>query len=152
DEADYQRSKLQDDFVVDDGGEGYVDNGMEELERNRRYSSEEEEDAIDDKRRGKRGKKTGNKGKEEVKVSEGAIDRLFRKPVIQMAKKPATSTEEDADFMASILGELDDSSASISRSKKRDRQNTTHSRPNKKRHSSPSPPLRTSSVVNRQSV
>src|SRR5271154_3753042 len=56
DEVDYQRSKLQDDFVVDDRGEGYVDNGMEELEQ--RYSSDEEDEAIEDRRRrGKKGKK-----------------------------------------------------------------------------------------------
>ena len=151
DEADYQRAKLQDDFVVDDGGEGYVDNGMDELERDQRYSSEEEDEAMEDRRRGKRGKKTKT-GKEEVKVSEGAIDRLFRKPAIQMAKKTVVSTEEDADFMASILGELDDSSTSISRNKKRDRQTTGDSRPTKKRHSSPTPPLRASFVANRQPV
>lgn len=151
DEADYQRAKLQDDFVVDDGGEGYVDNGMDELERDQRYSSEEEDEAMEDRRRGKRGKKP-KKGKEEVKVSEGAIDRLFRKPAIQMAKKAVVSTEEDADFMASILGELDDSSTSISRNKKRDRQTIADSRPTKKRHSSPSPPLRASFVANRQPI
>ena len=149
DEVDYQRAKLQDDFVVDDGGEGYVDNGMEELERER-YSSEDDDEAMEDRRRGRRGKKPSKKGKEEVKVSEGAIDRLFRKPAIQMAKKTAVSTEEDADFMASILGELDDSSTSTSRNLKRDRQSTADSRPTKKRHSSPTPPLRTSFVANRQ--
>lgn len=147
DEADYQRSKLQDDFVVDDHGEGYVDNGMEELERDRRYSSEEDE-AEEDRRRGKRGRKKGKKDNEE-KVTEGAIDRLFRKPAIQMTKKVAVSTEEDADFMASILGELDDSSVSISR--KRDRIALDDSRPAKKRHSSPTPPpLRNSMAANRQ--
>ena len=147
DEADYQRAKLQDDFVVDDHGEGYVDNGMEELERDRHYSSEEDE-AEEDRRRGKRGKKKGRKENEE-KVTEGAIDRLFRKPAIQMPKKVAVSTEEDADFMASILGELDESSISISR--KRDRIALDDSRPAKKRHSSPTPPpLRTSFAANRQ--
>ena len=147
DEADYQRSKLQDDFVVDDHGEGYVDNGMEEFERDRRYSSEEDE-AEEDRRRGKRGKKKGKKDNEE-KVTEGAIDRLFRKPAIQMTKKVVVSTEEDADFMASILGELDDSSVSVSR--KRDRIALDDSRPAKKRHSSPTPPpLRNSMAANRQ--
>ena len=150
DEVDYQRSKLQDDFVVDDHGEGYVDNGMDEYERDRRYSSEEE---AEEDRRGKRGKKAkGKKGVEQPKVSEGAIDRLFRKPAIQMAKKTTVSTEEDADFMASILGELDETATSGSRNLKRDRQPTTDSRPTKKRHSSPTPPLRTSLAVNRQSV
>src|SRR5277367_2453971 len=62
DEADYQRSKLQDDFVVDDHGEGYVDNGMEEFERDRHYSSEEDE-AVEDRRRG--GKRDKKKGKKE---------------------------------------------------------------------------------------
>lgn len=151
DEADYQRAKLQDDFVVDDGGEGYVDNGMDELERDQRYSSEDEDEAMEDRRRGKHGKKT-KKGKEELKTSEGAIDRLFRTPAIQMAKKAVVPTEEDADFMASILGELDDSSTSISRNKKRDRQTIPDSRPTKKRHSSPTPPLRTSFVANRRPV
>jgi DNA polymerase alpha subunit A len=149
DEVDYQRAKLQDDFVVDDGGEGYVDNGMDDLERDQRYSSEEEE-AEEDRRRGKRGKKNGKKATVEVKVSEGAIDRLFRKPAIQMAKKTAVATEEDSDFMASILGELDDTATSGSRNRKRDRLPPADSRPAKKRHSSPTPPLRTSSIANRQ--
>jgi DNA polymerase alpha subunit A len=149
DEQDYQRAKLQDDFVVDDRGEGYVDNGMDELERDQRYSSDEDE-AEESRRRGKKGKK-GKKGDVE-KVSEGAIDRLFRKPAIQMPKKAAVSTEEDADFMASILGEMDETVTSSARNLKRDRQPTHDSRPNKKRHSSPTPPLRTSSVGNRQPV
>ena len=152
DEADYQRAKLQDDFVVDDGGEGYVDNGIEELEHERRYSSEEDDEAKEDRRPGRKGKKGGKKQKDEVKVSEGAIDRLFRKPAIQMPKKTAISTEEDSDFMASILGELDDSSTSVSRNLKRDRQAASDNRPTKKRHSSPTSPLRTSSVANRQTA
>src|SRR5271154_1862504 len=61
DEADYQRAKLQDDFVIDDGDDGYVDNGMDELERDQRYSSED--DDIDDSRR--RGGKRGKAGKRE---------------------------------------------------------------------------------------
>lgn len=152
DEADYQRSKLQDDFVVDDHGEGYVDNGMDEFEREQRYSSEEE--AEEDRRRAKRGKKNGKKTNGEVKVSEGAIDRLFRKPAIQMPKKAAVATEDDADFMASILGELDESVTSTSRNLKRDRERRVNGdhRPSKKRHSSPSPPLRTSLAANRQPV
>lgn len=152
DEAEYQRAKLQDDFVVDDGAEGYVDNGLDELEQEHRYYSSEEDEAEEDRRRGKRGKKGGKKGDGEGKVTEGAIDRLFRKPAIQMAKKTAISTEEDADFMASILGELDDTVSSSSRNLKRDRQTTTDIRPNKKRYSSPSPPLRASSAANRQPV
>ena len=151
DEADYQRAKLQDDFVVDDHGEGYVDNGMDEFERRRGYSSEEEEDEAEEDRRrgGHRGQKGRGKKETETKVTEGAIDRLFRKPAIQMPKKVAVSTEEDADFMASILGELDESSVSISR--KRDRLTHGDSRPAKKRHSSPTPPpLRTSFAANGQ--
>ena len=155
DEVDYQRSKLQDDFVVDDNGEGYVDNGMDDFERD--YYSEDDDEAIEDRRRGgKRGKKKAGREskKDDVKVSAGAIDRLFRKPVIQMAKKSAVSTEEDADFMASILGELDDNTSSASRSLKRDRKAgaAPDARPTKKRHSSPTPALRMSSVANRRPV
>jgi DNA polymerase alpha subunit A len=152
DEADYQRAKLQDDFVIDDGAEGYVDNGMDEFEEDRhRYYSSEEDEMDGDRRRGKKGKKGGKK-ENDGKVSEGAIDRLFRKPTIQMTKKTAVATEEDADFMASILGELDETVTSGSRNLKRDRQPTTDGRPNKKRYSSPSPPLRISSAANRQPV
>jgi DNA polymerase alpha subunit A len=151
DEADYQRAKLQDDFVVDDGAEGYVDNGMDEFEREHRYYSSEEDEQDGDRRRGRKGKKKGTK-ENDVKVTEGAIDRLFRKPALQMAKKTAISTEEDADFMASILGELDETVTSSSRNLKRDRQTTAVVHPNKKRYSSPSPPLRVSSAANRQPV
>jgi DNA polymerase alpha subunit A len=150
DEQDYQRAKLQDDFVVDDRGEGYVDNGMDEMERDQRYSSEEDE-AEEDRARRKKGKgKKGKKGDADVKVSEGAIDRLFRKPAIQMTKKAVVSTEEETDFMAFILSEMDETATSASRNLKRDRQTTTDVRPSKKRHSSPTPPLRTSSIANRQ--
>lgn len=152
DEVDYQRSKLQDDFVVDDQGEGYVDNGMDDFEREDEYYSDEEE-ADEDRGRGRKGKKKGKKDKSGgEKVAEGAIDRLFRKPALQIQKKAVVSTEEDADFMASLLGELDDTTASTSRTLKRDRQHTTDARPTKKRHSSPTPPLRTSSIANRQPV
>ena len=150
DEVDYQRAKLQDDFVVDDRGEGYVDNGLDD-EDDQQYSSEEDE-AEEARRRGKKGKKGAKKGDAGVKVSEGAIDRLFRKPAVQMTKKTAVSTEEDADFMASILGELDETVPSGSRKLKRDRQTTSETRPTKKRYSSPTPPLRTSSIANRQSI
>lgn len=151
DEVDYQRAKLHDDFVVGDRGEGYVDNGLGD-EDDQRYSSEEEDEAQEARRRGKKGKNAGKKGNNGVKVSEGAIDRLFRKPAIQVTKKVAVSTEEDADFMASILGELDETVTSGSRKLKRDRQTTSESRPTKKRYSSPTPPLRTSSIVNRQPI
>jgi DNA polymerase alpha subunit A len=150
DEVDYQRAKLHDDFVVDDRGEGYVDNGLDD-EDDQRYSSEEEDEAEEARRRGKKVKNGGKKGNG-VKVSEGAIDRLFRKPAVQVTKKVAVSTEEDADFMASILGELDETITSGSRKLKRDRQTTSESRPAKKRYSSPTPPLRTSSIANRQPI
>ena len=48
DEAGYKkivRDRLnEDDFVVDDNGEGYADDGREEWDREQRYESESEDD------------------------------------------------------------------------------------------------------------
>jgi DNA polymerase alpha subunit A len=46
----------QDDFVIDDNGEGYADDGREEWDRQPRYDSESDEDLLVKGKTGKAGK------------------------------------------------------------------------------------------------
>lgn len=63
----------QDDFVVDDNGEGYADDGREEWDRQQRYDSESEEELPTKGKSGKAGKlplKTKSLGSQLTLISE----------------------------------------------------------------------------------
>ncbi|TFK51987.1 hypothetical protein OE88DRAFT_1658731 [Heliocybe sulcata] len=89
----------KDDFVVDDGVEGYMDNGMDDWEEER----EEEEDTDRKKpKAGKRGKVEAQKNRGKPKAPPPAAAA----PNIN-AYRPAVSVEQESDFMASLLGDMD---------------------------------------------
>lgn len=110
DEKEYRSRKrqelLQDDFVVDDDGLGYVDNGIEnDTERSRYYSAEEDEEDLD----------TPNKKKKNKKANQ--IDNMIRsqhsKKMLsaQLAKEKKKSIKINA--FDDILDDFEISSSSI---------------------------------------
>ncbi|TVY83440.1 DNA polymerase alpha catalytic subunit [Lachnellula suecica] len=101
----------QDDFVIDDNGEGYADDGREEWDSRRPgYDSESEEDLPV---KGKSGKAALAKRKrEEEKTKKENMDKgisnYFTKgPVAAQPKAKPVKTKEDDDFLAGLLGEVD---------------------------------------------
>ncbi|KAF8884051.1 DNA polymerase alpha catalytic subunit [Gymnopilus junonius] len=93
------KGRLQrDDFVVDDGAEGYVDNGMDDWTGGdeETHDSEEEEDTRIKK------KKPAPKAKSKPKPKPPPPAA----PSIN-AYRPAVSAAQEEDFMSNILGEID---------------------------------------------
>lgn len=92
------RGRLQeDDFVEDDGADGYMDTGVEEWEASRDVDDSDE----DDRRRGKKSKKS-------IKAKTKPKAPPPPQPAPSMsAYRPAVSAQQEDDFMANLLGELD---------------------------------------------
>ena len=149
-----------DDFVVDDSGQGYVENGMDDWERQDEYYDSEEDEDEEPKKKKSKAKttkqdsqfgKTGGTG-------DGSITSfLHRKPAQVQAKKILTSTEQDQDFMADILGNMadgrdaDEGRVTVMRAKRGADENGAAKRRNMKFRnlSSSPPPLMTSNNANR---
>ncbi|KIM44768.1 hypothetical protein M413DRAFT_442728 [Hebeloma cylindrosporum] len=94
------KGRLQrDDFVVDDGAEGYVDNGMDDWvggdEEMDRQDSDEEE-----KRKSKKKKLKTDSSKHKTKPPQQSLPSIS-------AYRPAVSAAQEEDFMSSILGTMD---------------------------------------------
>ncbi|KAI1376768.1 hypothetical protein F4677DRAFT_417926 [Hypoxylon crocopeplum] len=113
----------EDDFVVDDNGEGYADDGREEWDRVHTYESESEDEAL----LGGKPHKSDKKKRDEEKAKRDANDRdiseYFMKGQAAVQQKPkVVKTEEDDKFLASLLGEVDANiPAPVSRAPKRHR-------------------------------
>ncbi|KAK5629588.1 hypothetical protein RRF57_005303 [Xylaria bambusicola] len=112
DENEYKkivRERLnQDDFVVDDNGEGYADDGREDWDRIQAYSSDSEDDAA----AGHRDRKSDKRKREEDKAKRDANDRdiseYFMKGQTAPQPKPRIiKTEDDDIFLSNLLGEVD---------------------------------------------
>ncbi|KAL8720631.1 MAG: hypothetical protein Q9225_002531 [Loekoesia sp. 1 TL-2023] len=102
------RARLdQDDFVVDDNGEGYADDGREEWMDERRYdtaSGSEEELPL----KGKATKRKREEEREKIEKTSKSINKYFSTGPVAAAPKPKpVATAEDAAFMADLLGEVD---------------------------------------------
>ncbi|KAI5782718.1 hypothetical protein EDC01DRAFT_664616 [Geopyxis carbonaria] len=108
----------QDDFVVDDGGEGYVDNGEDVWDEERPYSEDEEDDHKLSSREKKR------KREEEIEKKnkqEGDIHKYFNKSGPAPVKTKSTSTVQDTEFLNDVLGEFDTAAVPDGRSLKKKR-------------------------------
>lgn len=75
----------QDDFVVDDGGEGYVDNGMDDWGQERELYTDEE-DEEEQKMSAKDKKRKREEDKERKEQQEGALHKYFNKTVVAPVK------------------------------------------------------------------
>ncbi|KAJ0417328.1 DNA polymerase family B-domain-containing protein [Aspergillus carlsbadensis] len=102
------RNRLdEDDFVVDDNGEGYADDGREVWnERNGGYSDESEDDELPV--RGKAAKRKREEEKQRKEKINNGISKYFNSGAAAAAPKPKpVATAEDDAFMADLLGEVD---------------------------------------------
>ncbi|KAI4179272.1 MAG: hypothetical protein LQ346_007229 [Caloplaca aetnensis] len=102
------RARLdQDDFVVDDNGEGYADDGREEWMDERRYNSasgSEGELPL----KGKAAKRKREEDRERVEKTNKSINKYFSTGPVAAAPKPKPApTAEDAAFMADLVAGLD---------------------------------------------
>ncbi|KAF1959518.1 DNA polymeras-like protein alpha catalytic subunit [Byssothecium circinans] len=97
----------QDDFIVDDNGEGYVDDGREEWDDNHRgyhYASESEDEERPAK--GKAAKRKREEDKEKRDHQNRKINSFFTKQTAAATKQKPVATAEDKDFMDDLLGEI----------------------------------------------
>ncbi|KAG5999048.1 hypothetical protein E4U52_000042 [Claviceps spartinae] len=105
------RSRLnEDDFVVDDNGEGYADDGREDWDRVRHYESDSDlEDLPVRGRAGKEAKKKRQDTQAKRDANDRNISEYFTKGTggkVQAQPKVIKSKEDD-DFLADLLGEVD---------------------------------------------
>ncbi|KAM5345523.1 hypothetical protein ACJ41O_011385 [Fusarium nematophilum] len=112
DEAGYKeivRGRLnQDDFVVDDNGEGYADDGREEWDRVQAYDSESEDEAVVRGRPSKAAKKSRQEEQAKRDANDRDISEYFTKGAGRAQPKPkVVKTKADDDFLAGLLGEVD---------------------------------------------
>ncbi|GME25628.1 DNA-directed DNA polymerase family B pol2 [Neofusicoccum parvum] len=102
------RSRLdQDDFVVDDNGEGYADDGREDWDTERlpQYDSESDEGQP---LRGKAAKRKREEDREKKEKAKNGINKYFSAQAASAAPKPKpVKTAEDEAFLADLLGEVD---------------------------------------------
>ncbi|EIN03911.1 DNA polymerase alpha catalytic subunit [Punctularia strigosozonata HHB-11173 SS5] len=94
----------KDDFVVDDGVEGYMDNGMDDWGN----GGTDEEDDEEEQR------KPRKSGKSSSKVADGPSKKAKPKapppavqPMSMAAYRPTVSADQENDFMSSLLGAMD---------------------------------------------
>ncbi|KAL8285260.1 hypothetical protein RB597_002385 [Gaeumannomyces tritici] len=103
----------QDDFVVDDNGEGYADDGREDWDRVPVYDDSESDGAAP-RKTGKSAVAAvaGKRARDEDRAKRDANDRdiseYFSKGAPKAQQKPkAVKTEDDDKFLADLLGEVD---------------------------------------------
>ncbi|KAK3899814.1 hypothetical protein C8A05DRAFT_36563 [Staphylotrichum tortipilum] len=116
----------QDDFVVDDNGEGYADDGREEWDRVHAYASDSDDAAAGPARANKDRKSKKQRDDDQAKrdANDRDISEYFTKGAVKSQPKPKfVKTEDDDKFLADLLGEVDANvAAPLPRpSRKRDR-------------------------------
>ncbi|KAF2871921.1 DNA polymerase alpha catalytic subunit A [Massariosphaeria phaeospora] len=104
------RNRLdQDDFIVDDDGTGYADDGREEWDGDHpgyRYASESEDEG-ERPAKGKAAKRKREEDKEKEETIKNGISKYFNSKAAVKAPKPKpVATAADDDFMQEMLGEI----------------------------------------------
>ncbi|KAI3654051.1 hypothetical protein MP228_000770 [Amoeboaphelidium protococcarum] len=128
DDRQYQavvRKRLEDDFVVDDDGLGYVDYGEDNWDDEQDYSSDEDSEHYD-KFKGKASSKVNGK-----KSQQQSINTLLQKQSMKVvgpkskvggdfsSAKCKNNDEADVDLLADMLGEVDEASKEIAAKRKK---------------------------------
>ncbi|KAH6627613.1 hypothetical protein F5144DRAFT_535367 [Chaetomium tenue] len=111
DETQYKkivRDRLnEDDFVVDDNGEGYADDGREEWDRVQTYDSESD-GALPVRGKDRKSKKQRDEEQSKRDANDRNISEYFTKGASKAQPKPKViKTEEDDKFLEDLLGEVD---------------------------------------------
>ncbi|OAL49430.1 hypothetical protein IQ07DRAFT_54889 [Pyrenochaeta sp. DS3sAY3a] len=106
------RNRLdQDDFIVDDNGEGYVDDGREEWDDGNgryRYAATDSEEDEQQPAKGKAAKRKREEDKEKQdKINNGISKYFSAKNATKAPKAKPLATAADKDFMDDLLGEID---------------------------------------------
>ncbi|PGH27065.1 hypothetical protein AJ80_01251 [Polytolypa hystricis UAMH7299] len=97
----------QDDFVIDDNGEGYADDGREEWNDQRHYSTGSDADELPLK--GKAAKRKREEVKQKQEKIKNGISKYFNTgpAAAKPSKLKPVATADDEAFMADLLGEVD---------------------------------------------
>ncbi|KAG8710371.1 DNA-directed DNA polymerase alpha catalytic subunit pol1 [Ceratobasidium sp. 423] len=107
DEDDYKKivkSRLdRDDFIVDDDGGGYVDNGIDAFEARGDYESDDDEEDEGERRK----RKAERKKTKAALAAQRAKDEAYAEKNTISDYRPVVSSEKEQDFMSSLLGTLD---------------------------------------------
>ncbi|KAJ8068198.1 hypothetical protein OCU04_003768 [Sclerotinia nivalis] len=105
------RNRLnQDDFVIDDNGEGYADDGREDWDRDHRqgYGTESEEELPVKGKNGKAAKRKREEEKAKKENMDKGISNYFTKgPAAAQQKPKPVKTKADEDFLEGLLGQVD---------------------------------------------
>lgn len=97
----------QDDFVVDDNGEGYADDGREVWnERVADYNSESDDEELPGRNKAAKRKREEEKQRKE-RINNGISKYFNTGPAASAPKPKPVVTAEDEAFMADLLGEVD---------------------------------------------
>lgn len=98
----------QDDFVIDDNGEGYADDGREDWDRPGYASDSEDDTRPKTKTELKAAKRKREEDEMKLKNLNNGITNYFKKGAPVLAVKPKhVKTEEDDAFLADMLNEVD---------------------------------------------
>ncbi|KAF7944196.1 hypothetical protein EAE96_010598 [Botrytis aclada] len=105
------RNRLdQDDFVIDDNGEGYADDGREDWDRDNRrgYGTESEEELPTRSKNGKAAKRKREEEKAKKENMDKGISNYFTKgPATAQQKPKPVKTKVDDDFFEGLLENID---------------------------------------------
>lgn len=104
----------EDDFLVDDNGEGYADDGREEWDRVQRDDSDSEADELPTRGRPSKAAKESRKAEQARRdASDRNISDYITKAAGKAQPKPKVvktkATKADGDFLANLLVEVDSS-------------------------------------------
>ncbi|QRW17153.1 DNA polymerase II large subunit [Rhizoctonia solani] len=97
----------RDDFIVDDDGGGYVDNGMDAFEAEKDYESDDNEEDEEERESAKHQSTAERKKTKAALAAQRAKDEAYAEKNSITDYRPVVSTEKEQDFMSSLLGNLD---------------------------------------------